>query len=51
LDKIFGKKCSYTPTLHNCALVLHFGLDFFDFWSIGEEGDFVREKIYRTEKK
>jgi hypothetical protein len=26
-------------------------LNLFDFWSIGEEGDFVMEEIYRNEKK
>jgi hypothetical protein len=51
LDNIFGKKKFTNPTFHKCALVLHFGWDLFDFWSIGAEGDFVREEIYRTEKK
>jgi hypothetical protein len=39
------------PTFHKCASVFHFGLDLFDFWNIGGEQDFVREKIYRIEKK
>jgi hypothetical protein len=38
------------PTFHTCASVLYFGLDFFDFWSIGAKKDFVMEEIYRPEK-
>jgi len=39
------------PTFHTCAAILHFRLDFFYFWSIGAEEDFVMEEIYRTESK
>jgi hypothetical protein len=46
-----GKKKFTNPTFHKCASVLHFGLDLFDFSSIGVEGDFVSEEVYRTEKK
>jgi hypothetical protein len=46
-----AKKKNSNPTFHKCASILHFGSDLFDFWSIGEEGDFMREEIYRTEKK
>jgi len=45
------KKKLINRTFHKCASILHFGLDLFDFWSISEEGDFVREEIYKTEKK
>jgi len=44
-------KLIINPTFNTCASVFHFSLDFFDFWSIGAEGDVVMDAIYKTEKK
>jgi hypothetical protein len=32
------------PTFHTCASILHFLLDFLNFWNIGAEEDFMIEK-------
>jgi hypothetical protein len=37
-------KLIINPTFHTCAY-------FFDFWSIGAQGNIIMDAIYKSEKK
>jgi hypothetical protein len=47
--KCFGKT-HHKPHFPYRCINFSFLLDFFDFWSIGAEGDVVMDTIYKIEK-